>query len=187
MSDDEQTTNEGVPPISDEMRAQIAAQALASAGEQLTSTQFEMMQAQFAQMQEAANKKAEQMFVRWQAEQEQRQKMTVWAQNATTATMQRQHALSCTADELTNLLAETPIGPRAKWQALLDSTLANGFVSFEEIGSAGGSDSERDAKAEWNQKLAAKMAGGAMLKSKAIEALMKEEPDLYNAYKTGGR
>lgn len=186
MSDDEQTPNDGTPAISDEMRAQIAAQALASAGEQLTSTQFEMMQAQFAQMQEAANKKAEQMFVRWQAEQEQRQKMTVWAQNATTATLQRQHALSCTADELTNLLAETPAAPRAKWQALLDSTLANGFVSFEEIGSSGGSDSERDAKAEWSQKVNAKVAGG-MAKSKAIEALMKEEPDLYNAYKTGGR
>jgi ClpP class serine protease len=183
---DEPTTNDGAPPISEEMQAQIAAQALSNAGEQLTATQLEMMQAQFAQMQEAANRKAEQMFVRWQSEQEQRQKMTIWAQNATTATMHRQHALSCTADELISLLAETPAGPRAKWQALLDNTLTTGFVSFEEIGSSGDGESTRDAKAEWDQKVNAKVASG-MARSKAIEAVMKSDPELYNTYKTGGR
>lgn len=185
---EEQPTNDGAPAISDEMRAQIAAQALASAGEQLTSTQFEMMQAQFAQMQEAANKKAEQMFVRWQAEQEQRQKMITWAQNATTATMQRQHALSCTADELTNLLAETPAGPRAKWQALLDSTLANGFVSFEEIGSAG-DDDPRDARQQYEALVDEKVKGG-MSRFDALKAVNKANPDLYAQQmvsKKGGR
>jgi len=182
---DEQTTNDGAPAISDEMRAQIAAQALTSAGEQLTATQFEMMQAQFAQMQEAANKKAEQMFIRWQAEQEQRQKMIVWAQNATTATMQRQHALSCTADDLTNLLAETPAAPRAKWQALLDSTLANGFVSFEEIGSSGDAEGERDVSAEWGAAVQAKVGTG-LSKSAAIDAVRREKPDLYAAYNASG-
>jgi ClpP class serine protease len=186
---DEPTTNDGAPAISEEMRAQIAAQALANAGEQLTSTQFEMMQAQFAQMQEAANRKAEQMFTRWQAEQEQRQKMTVWAQNATTATMQRQYALSCTADDLTNLLAETPAGPRAKWQALLDSTLANGFVSFEEIGSSGGDD-PRDARAQYEALVEEKMKAGNLSRFEALKAVNKANPDLYaqqTAAKKGGR
>jgi hypothetical protein len=186
---DEPTTNDGAPAISEEMRAQIAAQALANAGEQLTATQFEMMQAQFAQMQEAANRKAEQMFTRWQAEQEQRQKMTVWAQNATTATMQRQYALSCTADDLTNLLAETPAGPRAKWQALLDSTLANGFVSFEEIGSQGGDD-PRDARQQYEALVDEKMKTGNLSRYEALKAVNKANPELYaqqTAAKKGGR
>lgn len=187
MSDEEQITNDGTSAISDEMRTQIAAQALASAGDQLTSTQFEMMQAQFAQMQEAANKKAEQMFVRWQAEQEQRQKMIIWAQNATTATLQRQHALSCTADELTTLLAETPAGPRARWQALLDSTLTNGFVSFEEIGSSAEGDA-RDVVERWDAAVTAyQQSHPKMAASAVIAAVMRDNRPLYEEYKKGGR
>lgn len=160
---------------------QVVIQAFAGMDEQLTARQMEMLQAQWARLQEQSTRQAEEMFARWTRDMEQRQKMTAWAQNATTPTMQRQHALSCTETELVALLAETPAPVRAKWQALIDHTLANGFVSFEEIGSSGGEAPEQTAKERFDAAVNAKVATG-MSRYAAMQAVGKEQPELYAEY-----
>jgi capsid assembly protease len=180
--DDEQTPIEqptnghappALPPINDTvMQAQISAYVT-------------QMEARYQAQQEAAFQRAQQEFERRIADMEQRRQIEAFAQDATTATLRRQHALSCSADDLTALLMETPTGVRGKWQALLTRTLETGFVDFSEVGSEGGAQEERDIAQEW-QAAVQKRRDAGMNQSTAIEAVKREQPDLFRAYNASG-
>lgn len=161
-----------MPPVGDAaMQAQINAYVA-------------QMEARYQAQQDAAFQRAQQEFERRIAEMEARRQIEAFAQDATTGSLRRPHALPCTADELTALLAETPIGVRAKWQTLITRTLDAGLISFEEIGSQAG-DESYDVAAAWQAAIKTKMDTGST-RSAAIEAIKKEQPALFREYNESG-
>lgn len=179
MSDEQNTPIDAapplpaLPPVSDAaMQAQINAYVT-------------QMEARYQAQQDAAFQRAQAEFERRIAEMESRRQIEAFAQDATTPTLRRAQALSCTADELTALLMETPTSVRGKWQTLLTRTLDSGLISFEEVGSEGGAQEERDVEDQWKEAVAAKRAAG-LSQSAAIEAIKREQPDLFRAYNASG-
>jgi hypothetical protein len=162
-----------LPPVSDAaMQAQISAYVA-------------QMEARYQAQQDAAFQRAQAEFERRIAEMEQRRQIEAFAQDATSATTRRPHAFSCSADELTTLLMETPPAVRGKWQGLITRTLDSGLVSFEEVGSEGGAADERDVADDWKAAVQKKRDAG-LTQSAAIEAIKREQPDLFSAYNASG-
>jgi ClpP class serine protease len=127
-----------------------------------------------------ALEEARAQFAREMAEERAKAAINAYAQHATTATMQRQHALPFSAAEVVALLTETPSSSRVKVQAAFDKILEVGLVSFEEIGSGVEGGDEPTAQAQFEAAVNAKVATG-MSKLNAMQAIGKEQPELYAA------
>jgi hypothetical protein len=158
-----------LPPINDTaMQAQIGAYV-------------QQMEARYQAQQEAAFQRAQVEFERRIADMEARRQIETYAQHATTATLQRQHALPIEAEALTSFLASLSASQRATAQTLFTRILEAGLVSFEEIGSQGEAAPEQSAKEQFDAAVQEKVRGG-MSQLSAIQAVGKEQPDLYASY-----
>jgi hypothetical protein len=148
------------------------------------------MQAQYATQYEAmlrhADERAQAQFQRQLAEMQAQQTVRTWAQNATTPTINRQHAVPGTTDELYALAMDMPSAVRSKFMAYVDRVNATGLISFEEIGAAGEGAAEASAKERFDGAVSAKVAGG-MSRYAAMQAVQKEQPALYAAYQSESR
>jgi hypothetical protein len=149
--------------------------------------------AYFAQQQAAMQQREREIEARLKAdferrmlETDQRNAIHAFARQRTMTTADQPYAIPGTAEDLAQLLLETPAGPRAKWSALLTRITTAGLVSFDEIGSSGegGEDTDR-----WSILVNAKVATG-LSRVEAIKQVAREHPDLYAAQsraKKGGR
>lgn len=162
-----------LPPVNDAaMQAQINAYT-------------QQMEARYQANNEAAFQRAQQEFERRISEMEARRQIESYAQNATAATLTRQHALPLEAETLTAFLSSLSASQRTAATGLFDRVLDAGLVSFEEIGSSADGDA-RDAAERWDAAVTAKVATG-MARSAAISAVMKQQPDLYREYSAAGK
>jgi hypothetical protein len=146
------------------------------------------MTAQFEQQRQIVLEQAQAQFQRQMAEMQAQQTVRTWAQHASTPTINRQHAVPQSADELYGLAMEMSAAPRQKFMAMIDRLNETGLASFEEIGSSNEGEA-RDDKALFDDKVSAKVSMG-MGRAAAIQAVAKEFPDLYTAQtvaKKGGR
>lgn len=151
------------------------------------------MEAYIRQMEARNDASREAAFVQMRAdfdrrirETEQRSQIEQFARAKTVTTTDQPWAVPCTADELTQLLLETPAAVRPRWQTLLNRITASGLVTFDEIGSSGAGGEEID---QWNAIVNAKVATG-MKRVEAIKQTAKEHPSLYAAQslpQRGGR
>lgn len=139
------------------------------------------MRAEQAAQRALVLEEARAQFAREMAEERARSAIQTYAQHVTTPTLQRPHALPFTSAEMATLLTETPAAPRAKWQAFIDKILADGFVDFSEYGSVGEGIGEQSTKEQFDAAVLAKMQGG-MSKLNAMQAVGREQPELYRAY-----
>lgn len=171
MSEDTARTPESAPALPAVNDAAMQAQISAYVGQ---------MEANFKAQQDAAFARAQSEFERRIAEMEQRRAIESYAQHITTPTLSRPYGVPGHADEWVSLLAATPAAIRPQWQAKIDAILSSGLVSFEEIGSGGEGAEARDAGAEWNALVTAKVSQG-MGRAAAIQAVAKERPELYAA------
>lgn len=148
------------------------------------------LEARFKAQQEDAFRRAQQEFERRMQELQAKQQIESYAQHITTPTLTRQHALPGQASAYSSFLLSLSAEQRKAAQSLFDGILSAGLVSFEEIGSSGEGEQEKNAGERWNAAVQAKVAGG-MARSAAIGAVMKEQPELYREYsasaKKGGR
>jgi len=177
------TPNEAARPATEDAAIQAAAQAFVGMEEQLTARQMELMQARFTAMQQEANRRAEDMFNRWIVEQEQRQKVTAYAQHVTTATFNRPYALPIEAATLETFLLGLNTDQRTSAQGLFNRILDAGLISFEEVGSQGGADErEVSAKEAFDAAVTAKMTSGGLTRMQAMDAVRRDQPDVYEAY-----
>jgi hypothetical protein len=145
------------------------------------------MEARSAAAQEAAFVQMRADFDRRIRETEQRSQIEQFARAKTVTTTDQPWAVPCTADELTQLLLETPAAVRPRWQTLLNRITASGLVTFDEIGNSGAGGEEID---QWNAIVNAKVAAGQS-RVEAIKQTAREHPSLYAAQslpaKKGGR
>jgi hypothetical protein len=145
------------------------------------------MTAQFEAQRQVVLEQAQAQFQRQLAEMQARQQIDTYAQHVTTPTMQRQHALPFEAGAVSAFLSSLSASQRQTAIGLFDRILDAGLVSFEEIGGAGAGDDNASAAEQWSALVNAKVALG-MSRVNAIQAAMKEQPDLYAAQtKKGGR
>lgn len=142
--------------------------------------------ARYEQQQQQALAQASAEFERRMREMEQRSSIEAFARQRTVTTADQPYAIPATADQLTQLLLETPAAVRGKWQALLSQMTTSGLLSFDEIGSAGDGGESAD---QWFSLVASYQAKG-MNRVEAIKAAAKAHPALYDAQqyaKKGGR
>lgn len=139
------------------------------------------MTAQFEQQRTIVLEQAQAQFQRQMAEMQAQQQIQTYAQHATTATLQRQHALPIEADALTSFLSSLNAGQRTVAQGLFTRILDAGLVSFEEIGSQGDGAPEQTAKEQFDAAVSAKVSTGMSMLS-AIQAVGRDNPTLYAAY-----
>lgn len=167
-----------MPAISDEVaRQQIAAYSQAIQAQ---------MQQQFEAIRKQAEQEAIQRFERWQAEQEQASQIRAFAQNATTPTIDRRHALPFTADQLIAVFSALPVANRPAVRGLLEDILAHGLVPYDTLGASGEGKGETDPAEEYQEKVRAYTAQG-MSRSAAIIAIQKNHPEIYRAYNASGK
>jgi len=163
-----------LPPISDPtMQARLDAYVAQ------INARYEMQQQQVL-----AQASAE--FERRMREMEQRSTIEAFARRCVVTTADQPYAIPASADEVINLLLETPSQVRGKWQALLTRITKSGTLSFDEIGSAGEAGEHAD---QWRALVASYEARG-MSAVEAIKAAAKAQPALYDAQtsaKRGGR
>jgi hypothetical protein len=150
--------------------------------ERFTAMFTEQMQAQVAHAQRQAEAAAQRTISEFQAQ----QAIQAFAQDATTATINRRHALPFTATELVALLTETPAAVRPKWQAALSKINESGLVPFDEIGSVGEGPAEQSAKEQFDAAVLAEVTTG-MSRLNAMQAVAKEQPALYQSYQAESR
>lgn len=138
--------------------------------------------AYFAQQQAAMQQREREIEARLKAdferrmlESDQRNAIHAFARARTMTTTDQPYAVPCTAEELSQLLLETPAAVRGKWQALLTRVTTNGLVSFDEIGSSG---EAAEAADRWAILVNAKVAAGQK-RVDAIREVAREHPDLY--------
>jgi hypothetical protein len=150
--------------------------------------------AYFAQQQAAMQQREREIEARLKAdferrmlETDQRNAIHAFARARTMTDATSPFAIPGTAEELAQLLLETPAGVRGKWQTMLTRITTAGLVSFDEIGSSGEAEEAAD---RWSILVNAKVAAG-FSRVDAIRAVAKEHPDLYDAQsraaKKGGR
>ncbi len=163
-----------LPPINDAaMQAQIGAYV-------------QQMEARYQMQQEAAFQRAQAEFERRIADMEARRQIETYSQDATRATLQRQHALPIEADTLTGFLSSLNPAQRTQAQTLFSRILDAGLVSFEEIGSQAEGAAEQSAGEKYEQAVQAKVSTG-MTRLNAMQAVGREQPDLYKAYQAESR
>jgi len=115
------------------------------------------------------------------------QKLTAWAQDATSPRMDRPKALPVEPQTLTSfVLALDALSTdlTAQFQGIIGRILTNDLIDFSEAGSEGGAETQ-DVAAQWQAAIAAKRASG-LNASAAIDAVRREQPDLYRAYNDSG-
>jgi hypothetical protein len=139
------------------------------------------MTAQFEQQRQIVLEQAQAQFQRQLAEMQAQQQISSYAQHATTPTLQRQHALPIEAGALTSFLSSLSATQRTAATGLFDRILDAGLVSFEEIGSQQDGPAEQSAQEQYDAAVQAKMAGG-MARLAAMQAVAKEQPNLYASY-----
>lgn len=142
-------------------------------------------QAAMAQRERDIEARVRAEFDRRMLESEQRTHIYAFAHARTMTTAEQPYAVPSRADELAQLLLETPSAVRGKWMTLLTQITTSGLVSFDEIGSSGGGSEDTD---RWSILVNAKVSAG-LSRVEAIRAVGKEHPDLYAAqqYQKGGR
>jgi ClpP class serine protease len=151
--------------------------------QQVRATERARYQAQIEAIRAEARLEMQREIARFQRE----NTLTAWAQDATSPRLDRPKALPIEPQLLTSfVLALDGLSTdlSAQFQTIIGRILTNDLIDFSEHGSQGGAD-ERDASELWNAALAAKKASG-MTASAAIDALRKEQPDLYRAYNESG-
>lgn len=143
---------------------------------------------QFEQMQTQAQAEAQRQFQQWQAEQRRESSILAFAQHATAATLERQHALPFTAEQVADALRGLNDAQRGKVEALLTGVLESGLVAFDALGAAGDGEQAASAKEQYEALVFAKMDKG-MSRMDALRAVNRERPDLYQAQtqQKGGR
>lgn len=139
------------------------------------------MEARFKAQQEAAFAKAQSEFERRIGEMERRREIESYAQHVTTPTLDRPHALPGTAEQYTTFLASLNAEQRTAAKGLFDAILAGGLVSFEELGSDGDAAPEKSAQEQFEAAVTTKVSTG-LSRLSAIQAVGKEQPDLYARY-----
>lgn len=160
-----------VPPIDS-----AAAQAQVSA-------YVAQLRAQYEEERKHLLAEAQAQFQREIAEMRAQQAITAYAQDVTTPTLQRQHALPFEASRLVTFLTGLNATQRTEAQSLFSHILDAGLVSFEELGSsAEGDQPELTAQEEFDSAVLAKMSTG-LSRLQAIEAVRREKPQLYDAYR----
>lgn len=179
--DRDNTLTQGVPPMSDIGLEQAPPAVLPPISDPNVQARLDaylaQTQAQMAQREREIEQRLTADFERRMLETEQRNAIHAFARRATVTTPEQPYAIPGTAEELAQLLLETPSAARAKWSALLTRITTAGLVSFDEIGSSGdgGADTDR-----WSILVNAKVAAG-MKRVEAIQAVAREHPDLYAA------
>ena len=93
--------------------------------------------------------------------------------------VERQHALPFTAEQVADALRPLNDAQRAPVEALLRGVVDSGLVAFDRIGS-GGAEEQRDAREEYERLVLGKTAAG-MSRFEAMRAVNRERPDLYAA------
>lgn len=137
---------------------------------------------QFEQMQTQAQAEAQRQFQQWQAEQRRESSILAFAQHVTAATLDRQHALPFTAEQVADALRGLNDAQRGKVEALLSGVLDSGLVAFDRLGAAGEGAAVASAKDEYAALVYAKVEKG-MSRFDALRAVNKDRPDLYQAQK----
>lgn len=138
---------------------------------------------QFEQMQQQAQAEAQRQFQQWQAEQRRESSILAFAQHVTAATLERQHALPFTAEQVADALRGLNDAQRGKVEALLSGVLDSGLVAFDALGAAGDGKEVVDTKEQYEALVFAKVERG-MSRLDALRAVNKERPDLYQAMNT---
>lgn len=183
MSDEEQTA----PPPAPDFSA-LLAQAFQGGQltESITARFTEQFTVQMQQQIEYARQQAEAAASRQIAEFQARQQIETYAQHITTPTLKRQHALPGQPSTYSAFLMGLNGEQRKTAQAIFDTILTSGLVSFEEIGSEGDAPPEQSAQEQFEDAVLAKVANG-MTRLAAMQAVQNEKPELYNAYRQEGR
>lgn len=177
------------PPVDTQQAAFEAPQISASdpAVQAQVNAVVAQMTAHFETQRKLVMEQAQQAFQRQLAEMQARQDVEAYAQHITTPTMQRPHALPGQPATYAEFLLSLSAPQRQTARGLFDGILAGGLVNFEEIGSQGEGEESKDAKAEFESAVTAKMAGG-LSRSAAILAVKDAQPALFAAYNaTGGQ
>jgi hypothetical protein len=182
---DMQPHTQEIPHMAEETPIMPAPAQLADASAEVQAV-VSQMRAQFDAERALVLEQARAEFQRQlQAEREQYALVT-YAQHVTTATFQRQHALPIEADALTAFLAGLSTAQRETAQGLFNRILDAGLVSFEEIGNGSDAPEAPSVAAQFEAAVQAKVAGG-MSRYAAIQAIGKEKPELYTAYRQEGK
>jgi len=190
--DDSAPIQQGAPPMTEPLeQVPLTPPPLPVVADPAVQSQMEtyirQMEARSAAAQEAAFVQMRADFDRRIRETEQRSQIEQFARAKTVTTTDQPWAVPCSADELTQLLLETPPAARMRWQTLLNRITASGLLTFDEIGSSGAGGEEID---QWNAIVNAKVAAGQS-RVEAIKQTAKEHPGLYAAQalpaKKGGR
>ena len=176
-------------PIAPDLAAlitQLASQSSARSSEQLTA----MLQAQIEQQFALATQQAEAAAARKIMEFQAQQQITAFAQDLTTPTLKRQHALPLDTQRVVTFLSGLSAESRKEAQALFTQVLDSGLLSFEEFGSAGAGQDDNPIQ-QYEDALAQALKVNPV-RSVAISNLQKQRPDLVAAYnaamsKKGGR
>jgi hypothetical protein len=113
-------------------------------------------------------------------------KLTAWAQDATSPRLDRPKALPIEPQLLTSFVLaldgfSTDLS--GQFQTIINRILTNDLIDFSEHGSAAGAGDEPTAKEAFDAAVAAKMGTG-LTKLQAMQAVQREQPDIYEAYHT---
>jgi len=135
------------------------------------------MEARARAAQEATFAQMSAEFERRIRETEQRSSIEQFARAKTVTTTDQPWAVPASAEELTQLLLETPAQVRGKWQTLLNRITTAGLLTFDEIGSSGAGAEQID---QFNAIVDAKVGAG-MKRTEAITSTAREHPALYAA------
>ena len=170
-----------IPPLPAAAEHDAALRDTLSIYQQQIAVQMrDQLQESYKRVLEDAKKEAALQFERWQGEQRREAAITAFAQRVTTPTMDRPYALPASAEQIADVLRGVGDDARAKLEAMFESFLASGLVSFQSMGSAAGGEDTSNATALFDNLVFAKIQQG-MSKSAAIMAVSKERPDLYAA------
>lgn len=149
----------------------------------LMAEERKRMQAEIEQIRLEARLEVQREHARLQRQ----QKLEAFAQHVTSPTFDRRKALPLEASALgTFLVALDAASPELCTQAqtFLTRILTADLIDFAEHGSQG-DEGERDVKAEWDAAVKAKTDAGSS-RSAAIEAIKREQPQLFLEYNASG-
>jgi ClpP class serine protease len=141
------------------------------------------MTAQFEQQRTIVLEQAQAQFQRQMAEMQAQQQIQTYAQHATTATLQRQHALPIEADALTSFLSSLNAGQRTSHRGCSLASLTPVWFPSRKSAARATAHPSRQQKSSLTRRYLPRSAGGMSMLS-AIQAVGKEQPSLYAAYQS---
>lgn len=197
MADNEvvDTTEPAAPPAAPTIDPAMLAREMAALNlsgdmaQRITDMVRSSVMAQFEQVRAQAEQQARAEIARFRREQD----IVRLAQDMTTPTLERQHALPLESERLAKFLNGLGDAQRQEAQALLRHILDNGLVAFDEIGGAGEGRDENAAEAvleRVEQIKASKIASGmsaSLALSAAIQTVGKDAYNRARAAQKGGR